>query len=119
MFLLVSGNKRVIGCVIAEMIEKAFEIVSDGRNGEKGEILETVVCSKQPLPAKIGISRIWTLSSQRRKGIGRKLLDVVRENMCEGIVVPKKQVAMTQPTSQGRMFATKYFEKSNFLVYQK
>lgn len=35
-------------------------------------------CSTRPEPAVCGVSRIWVLGLARRKGVARRMLDVVR-----------------------------------------
>jgi len=73
--------------------------------------------SHMPQPAKIGISRLWVHRNFRSQNIATKLVDVVRANFVFGEVVKKELVAFSQPSPEGKKFATKYFGTLEFLVY--
>ena len=75
-------------------------------------------CESEPQPAKCGISRIWVLRSDRNKHIATKLLDCVRRSFLMGYPLQKCEIAFSDPTPDGRMFATKYTGTSCFLVYR-
>lgn len=38
----------------------------------------SLICSDTPEPAIMGVSRIWVLSSHRKKGVGTHLLEIAR-----------------------------------------
>ena len=59
--------------------------------------------------ALLGISRIWTSKSYRRKGIARTLLDTARGSFFYGIEVPKTMCAFSQPTESGGILAEAWF----------
>lgn len=60
-------------------------------------------------PAIVGVSRIWTCGSARRRGIGMDLLDCVISNFIYGLDIPKEQIAFTQPTESGLRLAECFF----------
>lgn len=104
-------------------------------------------CSTTPEPAICGISRIWVVSMMRRQGIASRMLDCLRSvpfqgfkstfhlkqiqsdcspfsNICfhrnnfvYGSYLSKDEIAFSDPTPDGKLFATKYFGTSQFLVY--
>lgn len=70
----------------------------------------------------IGVNRIWTHPSARRKGIASELLDVIRKRYFTGVLVPRHRVAFSDPTDSGKRFALRYLredgdEKHSLLVY--
>ena len=70
--------------------------------------------------ALLGISRIWTSKSHRRKGIASALLDCARGNFFYGVEVPKEIVAFSQPTESGGYLAEGWFgEKTGWHVYSE
>jgi len=121
-FIMINGNKKVIGCAIVEPIRNAFPLVADNEHGSPPHSTEEinkepVRCSKVSQPAVCGVSRIWVHSSERRKGVASKLLDAVRSNFIFGYNIPKNKCAFTQPTQDGRRFFARYTNTENFLVY--
>lgn len=60
--------------------------------------------------------RIWVAATCRRKGIATKMLDSVQENFAL-TELDKQKVAFSSPTSEGAKLATKWFARSDFLVY--
>jgi len=73
--------------------------------------------TSQSQPAIIGISRIWVHHQFRRQGIATALLDSIRNDFIYGVYVKKDQVAVTQPSTEGFLFARRYFGTLEFLVY--
>ncbi len=61
----------------------------------------------------LGISRVWTLGKQRRKGFASKVVDFIRSEQTVG----KQKIAFSQPTKQGNAFALKYAGEG-YLVYE-
>jgi len=110
-FLFISSNKTVAGCIIVEEIKQAYQQT-------KGVDDSTFSFSKEtPLRAACGIVLIWVHKNERRKGIAFKLLEQMRSHFVYGYTMPKNLIAFSQPTPEGKAFATKYFETVNFLVY--
>jgi len=110
-------KKKVIGCAIAEIIESAFKIYLP-QSTENVEVQsDKCIISKEPHPANIGISRIWVHQQYRRQGIATALLDTVRNTFIYSVSVKKDRMAVTQPSSEGRLFATHYFGTGEFLIF--
>jgi len=109
-------KKKVIGCAIAENIDSAFKILPQFT--DTNEVLsDKCIISKESQSAIIGISRIWVHVQFRRQGIATVLLDTIRHHFIYSVSVKKDLVAVTQPSTEGRLFSTKYFGTSEFLVY--
>ncbi|KAI5842428.1 sister chromatid cohesion acetyltransferase-like protein Eco1 [Morchella snyderi] len=70
----------------------------------------SVSISSTPQKALMGVARIWTCSSSRRKGIARRLLECARSTFIYGMSVEKGLVAFSQPTESGGVLARGWFE---------
>ncbi|KAI5303816.1 N-acetyltransferase O1 (Establishment of cohesion protein 1) [Ascosphaera pollenicola] len=80
----------------------------------------SITASTTVEPAIVGISRIWTSASSRRKGIAMDLLDCVRSNYIYGMEIPKEQIAFSQPTESGcRLIGAFYGDDTDWHVYQE
>jgi len=109
---LCEKKKKVVGCAVAESIESAYKVLPKSTQ----PTLQCIV-SSQTQPAIIGISRIWVHHQFRRQGIATALLDSIRNHFVYGVSVKKDHVAVTQPSTEGLLFATGYFGTGEFLVY--
>ncbi|XP_055737105.1 mucin-2-like [Salvelinus fontinalis] len=122
-FLFVSNDKKVAGCLIAEHIQEGYrvieEAVPEGSEGEKVmfERQRAWCCSTNPEPALCGISRIWVFSMMRRRGIASRMIECLRNNFIYGSYLSKEEIAFSDPTPDGKLFATHYCGTSQFLVY--
>ncbi|XP_010000517.1 PREDICTED: N-acetyltransferase ESCO2 [Chaetura pelagica] len=121
-YLFVSNEKMIVGCLVAESIKQAFRVLSEpGAAASPGQdILQhhrAWRCSTEPELAVCGISRIWVFGLWRRKGIARRLVDVVRSTFMYGSYLSTQEIAFSDPTPDGKLFATKYCQTPNFLVY--
>lgn len=119
-FLFISDEKRVVGCLIAEPIKQAFRVLSEPADPESSSSREchrAWQCSDVPEPAVCGISRIWVFRLKRRKRIARRLVDTVRNCFMFGCFLSTDEIAFSDPTPDGKLFATKYCNTPNFLVY--
>ncbi|NXM34632.1 ESCO2 acetyltransferase, partial [Oxyruncus cristatus] len=74
-------------------------------------------CSAQPEPALCGISRIWVLGMRRRSGVARRMVDVLRSTFVYGSVLSSREIAFSDPTPHGKLFASSYCQTPAFLVY--
>uniref|UniRef100_A0A8D0GSZ9 Establishment of sister chromatid cohesion N-acetyltransferase 2 n=1 Tax=Sphenodon punctatus TaxID=8508 RepID=A0A8D0GSZ9_SPHPU len=115
-------DKKIVGCLVAEQIKQAFRVLSEpcppvSPNQNALEHHRAWRCSTKPEPAICGVSRIWVLSLMRRKGIARRLVDVVRNTFIFGCYLSTEEIAFSDPTPDGKLFATKYCQTPNFLVY--
>lgn len=109
-FLFVS-YKKIIGCIIAEEIDKGFRInVEDGK--------QALCCSTESEPAFCGINRVWTCVAYRRKRIATRLLECVCGHYYYGHVLTPSQVAFSDPTPVGIKLACSFNSNSSFLVYK-
>ena len=122
-FLYLAGDK-CIGLCLAERIHNASKvIVPELHNasehstsiGAKSSSISTETAREAAL---LGVSRIWTSKTHRRKGIASALLDCARGNFFYGIEVPKEMVAFSQPSESGGRLAEQWFgDKSGWHVY--
>ncbi|NWY59272.1 ESCO2 acetyltransferase, partial [Chionis minor] len=121
-YLFVSTKKMIVGCLVAESIKQAFRVLSEpGAAPSPGH--DTLQqhrawrCSTDPEPAICGISRIWVFGPRRGKGIARRMVDVVRSTFMYGCYLSADEIAFSDPTPDGKLFATKYCQTPRFLVY--
>ncbi|XP_053105434.1 N-acetyltransferase ESCO1 [Hemicordylus capensis] len=123
-FLFISNDKKVTGCLIAEHIQWGYRVIEE-KIPEVSSENEKVIferqkawcCSTSPEPAICGISRIWVFSMMRRKKIASRMLECLRSNFIYGSYLSKEEIAFSDPTPDGKLFATYYFGTSQFLVY--
>ncbi|KAL8598962.1 hypothetical protein ACOMHN_006772 [Nucella lapillus] len=115
-FLYISDEKRVEGCCIAEAVTQGYRILPGTK--ELSDSQRPWFCSQQSEPTSVGIGRLWVYRPSRKRGIASRLLDCVRQWFEYGFVIPKSQLAFSDPTSDGRMFAAKYTGTPYFLVYK-
>lgn len=99
----------VAGCVIVEMIENAYKLLSKDSY--------SIRTSKTVVPARMGIVQLWVDKRYRRQGIAKSLIDNARKHTIYGSVIRKSECAMTQPTRDGRAFGECYFGVNDLLVY--
>ncbi|XP_061876836.1 uncharacterized protein LOC133629820 [Entelurus aequoreus] len=122
-FLFISNDKKVAGCLIAEHIQEAYRVIEETAPGiSEGEKVmferqRAWCCSTTAEPALCGISRIWVVSMMRRRSIASRLVECLRNNFIYGSYLSKDEIAFSDPTPDGKLFATKYFGTSQFLVY--
>ncbi|KAK2859612.1 hypothetical protein Q5P01_004232 [Channa striata] len=122
-FLFISNDKKVAGCLIAEHIQEGYRVIEEplpeGSEGEKVmfERQRAWCCSTTPEPAICGISRIWVVNMMRHQGIATRLIECLRNNFIYGSYLSKDEIAFSDPTPDGKLFATHYFGTSQFLVY--
>lgn len=72
---------------------------------------------RKPVPCVLGVSQVWTHPRFRRQRVAWRLLDVARERAQFNFVVPRAEVAFSQPTQAGRALAKRFTATDNFLVY--
>ncbi|MCJ1249409.1 N-acetyltransferase O1 (Establishment of cohesion protein 1) [Trapelia coarctata] len=122
-FLYLSGDK-CIGLCLAERIRSASKVVDSAGTHEVKQENVAVVRSSSIMTetsqnlALLGISRIWTSKSHRRKGIASALLNCASNHFFYGIEVPKELIAFSQPTESGGQLAEGWFgERAGWHVY--
>ncbi|KAM6217577.1 N-acetyltransferase ESCO1 [Rhynchocyon petersi] len=122
--LFISNDKKVVGCLIAEHIQWGYRVIEEklpvtGTEEEKlrFERQKAWCCSTLPEPAICGISRIWVFSMMRRKKIASRMIECLRSNFIYGSYLSKEEIAFSDPTPDGKLFATQYCGTGQFLVY--
>jgi len=114
-------RKKVIGCAVAESIESANKVLPQSTGSTTTDSTqvqcESCIISKERVQALIGISRIWVHHQFRRQGIASSLCDTIRNHFIYAVSVKRDQLAVTQPSTEGQLFARKYFGTGEFLVY--
>ncbi|XP_069742872.1 N-acetyltransferase ESCO2 isoform X2 [Narcine bancroftii] len=122
-YMFISNEKKIVGCLIAEHIKQAFRVLSESADETKMENFDIFEhhhawqCSTNPEEAICGVSRIWVFCMLRRKKIASRMLDAVRNTFIYGTSLNKNEIAFSDPTPAGKLFATKYSKTPNFLVY--
>ncbi|XP_034277092.1 N-acetyltransferase ESCO2 isoform X1 [Pantherophis guttatus] len=121
-YLFVSNEKKIVGCLIAEPVRQAFRVLSEPITVESPtknslEHQRAWCCSTKPEKVYCGISRIWVFSLMRRKHIASRLVDVMRQTFLFGCSLSINEIAFSDPTPDGKLFAAKYCKVPNFLVY--
>ncbi|KAM4521526.1 N-acetyltransferase ESCO2 [Odontesthes bonariensis] len=122
-YLFINTERLVVGCLVAEPIRQAYRVLEQPdqrKDMTKDDFMErhrAWCCSTVPEPALCGISRIWVFSLARRQGIASLMLDTVRSTFMYGSHLTKEEIAFSDPTPDGKLFATKYCSTPAFLVY--
>ena len=124
-FLYIVGDKCV-GFCLAERIHNASRVLSPIKSSSSQPTISTPAASRSSSisisterdAALLGISRIWTSKSHRRKGVSSALLDCARGNFFYGIEIPKEMVAFSQPSESGGQLADSWYgKKTGWHVY--
>lgn len=123
-FSLFLMTKKVVGCLIAEhiqwgypVIEEKLPVIRSEEEKVRFERQKAWCCSTLPEPAICGISRIWVFSMMRRKKIASRMTECLRSNFIYGSYLSKEEIAFSDPTPDGKLFATQYCGTGQFLVY--
>ncbi|KAF7662624.1 hypothetical protein LDENG_00229150 [Lucifuga dentata] len=122
-YLFINTQRMVVGCLVAAHIRQAYRVLEQPdrqKDMTKEDFMErhrAWCCSTVPEPALCGISRIWVFSLARRRGIATRMLDTVRSTFIYGSHLTKEEIAFSDPTPDGKLFATKYCNTPTFLVY--
>ena len=123
-FMYLIGD-RCVGFCLAERITNAFSVIDDNAASKTYNNLlfssksSSISVSKTASIALLGISRIWTCKSYRKRGIALELLDCARDNFFYGLQIPKNLIAFSQPTESGGRLAAKWFEtNADWHVYR-
>ncbi|XP_077147910.1 N-acetyltransferase ESCO2 isoform X2 [Ranitomeya variabilis] len=117
-YLYVTSDK-IAGCLIAEPIRQAFRVLAEPPSPEDKSLERHRAwrCSSDPQPAICGISRIWVFSPMRRRNIASRLMDAVRSSFIYGSHLNTDEIAFSDPTPDGKLFASTYCAVPDFLVY--
>lgn len=66
----------------------------------------------------MGINRIWVHPSLRRRGLAGRLLDKARNHFLLSEVVPRENIAFSDPTEIGLAFARAYLPGGKVQTYR-
>ncbi|KAH8703959.1 putative sister chromatid cohesion acetyltransferase Eco1 [Talaromyces proteolyticus] len=102
-------DSKCMGLCLAERIWEAHPVKLDATNSDNKHKSSSISTQDILDPAIVGVSRIWTCGSARRKGIAMDLLDCVVSNFIYGLDLPKEQIAFTQPTESGVRLSESFF----------
>ncbi|EYE96247.1 ESCO family N-acetyltransferase [Aspergillus ruber CBS 135680] len=108
-------DSRCVGACLTERIweSKPVQKPATQANGGGAEHpsnnSSSITVGDETHPAIVGISRIWTSGSSRRKGIAMDLLDCVVVNFIYGMEIPRGQIAFSQPTESGNRLIQSFF----------
>ncbi|XP_029281847.1 N-acetyltransferase ESCO2-like isoform X2 [Cottoperca gobio] len=122
-YLFINTERMVVGCLVVEPIRQAYRVLEQAEQHKdmtKDDFMErhrAWCCSTVPEQALCGISRVWVFSLARRQGIATRMLDTVRSTFMYGSHLTKEEIAFSDPTPDGKLFATKYSNTPTFLVY--
>ncbi|XP_043962148.1 N-acetyltransferase ESCO2 isoform X2 [Gambusia affinis] len=122
-FLFINTDRLVVGCLVAEPIRQAYRVLEQpdqNKDMTKDDFMDrhrAWCCSTVPEQALCGISRIWVFSLARRQTIATRMLDTVRSTFMYGSYLTKEEIAFSDPTPDGKLFATKYCNTPTFLIY--
>ncbi|SCZ98339.1 BZ3500_MvSof-1268-A1-R1_Chr7-1g09101 [Microbotryum saponariae] len=129
-------NKVVAACLV-QRIKKAHQIVvPEGEDQGRAPVKDgrrtiefsagddqggAVFCDPNPVPTLLGIHRIWTCSTYRRKGLGTKMLDLIAARCIYGAPISQERrrldVAFSQPTGKGHALAARWTGTKAFRVF--
>ncbi|KAM0788826.1 hypothetical protein ACM66B_002912 [Microbotryomycetes sp. NB124-2] len=131
--VLVTSQRKVVACAVVQRISEAFQIeletTSAATGSDKrreamirfGEDEGAIFCSPTPVPVVLGIQRIWTSSTFRRKGFATRLLDAAAARCIYGCPIPQQRraldVAFSQPTGKGQALARAWTGTNEFRVF--
>lgn len=71
----------------------------------------------QRVRAVLGVRLVWVSVEARRRGVATRLLDCARSGAVRGYVVPRHELAFTQPSEDGCALIEAYTSSRRFLVY--
>ncbi|XP_072170257.1 uncharacterized protein [Diadema setosum] len=118
-YLFITVDKKVGGCLIAEQITKGYRVIVDEPKSDSNiESQKAWCCETVPENALCGISRIWVPTAMRRRGIASRMMNCLRKNFMYGTILSPDDIAFSDPTPDGKGFATKYTGTPRFLVYK-
>ncbi|XP_023576125.1 N-acetyltransferase ESCO1 isoform X2 [Octodon degus] len=99
------------------VIEEKLPVIRSEEEKVRFERQKAWCCSTLPEPAICGISRIWVFSLMRRQKIASRMIECLRSNFIYGSYLSKEEIAFSDPTPDGKLFATQYCGTGQFLVY--
>ncbi|KAM5437071.1 hypothetical protein MferCBS31731_005726 [Microsporum ferrugineum] len=119
-FFLHMKDSKCVGLALAERIWEAHGVTSNPSKripASPTSVSCSLSLTKETYPALVGISRIWTSRSSRRKGIALDLLDCVVSNYFYGMEMARTQVAFSQPTESGCALMKAFYGDNDWRIY--
>ncbi|XP_071965593.1 uncharacterized protein [Antedon mediterranea] len=125
--LFISIDNKVAGCLIAEEIKEGYRVIPESTQEHTLKSAEEEVtdekqkawcCSNKAEPVVCGVSRIWSSVQMRRRNIASRMVDSLRMNYIFGTTLSKDDIAFSDPTPDGKIFASSYCGTKSFLVYK-
>lgn len=110
-------DSRCVGLCLTERIWESRPVQISEKNSDQNG--SSITAGQETHPALVGVSRIWTSESSRRKGIAMDLLDCVVSNFIYGMEISKDQIAFSQPTESGKRLAQSFFGSDEWHVYNE
>ncbi|KAJ8033140.1 N-acetyltransferase ESCO1 [Holothuria leucospilota] len=123
-FLFITSEKKIGGCLISEGISKGYRVIPDETpppsqsSDSSKESKKAWCCETTQEPAVCGVSRIWVAGLMRRKKIASRLMEALRNHYTFGSFLTMDDIAFSDPTPDGKLFATSYTKNPRFLVYK-
>lgn len=117
-FMNINCRKEVVGCVILEskpmLAESAY---FTGVKSNNGIVMKRNGDNGSRKKCQCAVRLMWTFSAYRRKGVISKLLDCARAQLISGQIIPRANIAFSQPTELGALFIQQFTDSSEFFVY--
>ncbi|CAE6536244.1 unnamed protein product [Rhizoctonia solani] len=127
-----SNAERIVGCVITTHITSAMRVIDNSELEASGisksdlvcvdidDSRGNVYCDPSPIPATLGIPRLFVVPSHRRQGIAQALLNAAARTAIWGCPLDPAggQIAFSQPTASGRA-VMKAWGGHNIRVYDE
>lgn len=113
-FVYLTGDKCIGVCLVQKIsfgykvVEPSAEDCKHMDNSARAQS-SSISISNTPEAALLGVMRIWTSRSFRRRGIAETLLDCARRHFFYGLEVTKDLVAFSQPTESGAKLAKRWY----------
>eukprot|EP00890_Picochlorum_soloecismus_P003659 jgi/Picsp_1/4294/NSC_01803-R1_n-acetyltransferase esco1 len=89
----------------------------DESNSSSVVVTKSSQCRSSRKRCQCAVRVIWTSKDSRRNKIASKMLDCARAQIISGQIIPRKNIAFSQPTMAGSRFIESYVQSSEFLVY--
>jgi hypothetical protein len=111
--------QKCIGLCLAERIWEAYAVLPESPSSKPAFQptlhipSSSISIGTTPIPAVLGISRIWTSNQHRKQGIASRLLDCARSDFLYGMVIEKERLAFSQPTDSGGRLARAWFGRTD------
>jgi len=107
-FIFLNKNEVACGFILCSLMQNDNNSIRKIQTGE-------IITSRGFF---VGVQVIWTYAPYRRKGIANQLLEIMRNKMIDDHYVSIDELAFSDTTEEGNLFATRYCQTDNYNVYQ-